>query len=61
MLIALYFNILLAVVWLSPVGVLCLFPTVPWDGLYCVYVAFSGHTHLLFHDGPLSNVDKVLC
>ena len=30
------------------VGVLCIFPTVPWVSLQCATVAFPGHSHLLF-------------
>ena len=30
------------------ISVLCHYLTVPWVGLQCVIVAFSGHTRLLF-------------
>ena len=30
------------------VSVLCLFLMVQWVGLWCVIVAFPGHTHLVF-------------
>ena len=46
-LVALYFN--RPFDWCPVnVGVLCLFLAVPWAGLQCVIVSFSGHTHLLF-------------
>ena len=31
------------------IGALCLFLTVPWVGMQCVIVVFSGHTYLLFY------------
>ena len=37
------------------VSVLLLFLTVPWDGLQCLVVVISDHTHLLFANFLLGN------
>ena len=50
--VSLFFKILSSIKTDHYDSVLCLFLALPWVGLQCVIVVFTGHIYLLFKDHP---------